>query len=395
MTSNKKAKPNQNQNQRQESQLIVSGKRRGKRSGRRQNEREKKALMKEIKTRISILLNPDTRNLLLFNQNNNMNLSDILPKEFLPKEMVANANTPKGAKGRKEDGDQSGSSAKKTFNVIKCMYDDCNFAAKYKKIVRDHEQNCHGKASTTSPDTSTESNQENTTGNSSVINVEAQIHDSMDGRPHSTQVDQIEQITQDLQYVPSTSYDGQRGAKRKGRGNGESEGEEDDDRKKAREDDSKEEQVEQASQSPESVERRRKMAETKLFLQQKQIEVAKARVMGILDSDDDVDNGTANNDSKMEVSQNLLEGRDEGGIKDSLDLTSQANPDAVEVLDDTTDPSEELASLHRELGFKTKSLDDALAECDVLRTGGRHGEEHLQVPEDQVRSGQEGFHRSQ
>ena len=137
------------------------------------------------------------------------------------------------------------------------------------------------------------------------------------------------------------------------------------------------------------------MAETKLFLQQKHIKVAKARVMGILDSDHDDDNGTANNDSKMEVSQNLLEGRDEGGIKDSLDLTSQANPDAVEVLDDTTDPSEELASLHRELGFKTKSLDDALAECDVLRTGGRHGEEHLQVPEDQVRSGQEGFHRSQ
>ena len=77
------------------------------------------------------------------------------------------------------------------------------------------------------------------------------------------------------------------------------------------------------------------MAETKLFLQQKQMEVAKARVMGILDSDDDDDNGTANNDSKMEVSQNLLEGRNEDGVKDSLDLTSQANPDAVEVLDDT------------------------------------------------------------
>merc|ERR1711911_288734 len=136
----------------------------------------------------------------------------------------------------------------------------------------------------------------------------------------------------------------------------------DDERKKAREDSDDEEGEEEegltpASQSPEAVERRRRMAETKLFLKAKQAEVARERIAGILNEDEEEE---SNEEEKMEQSSNLLadEGDGNGNGADSLDLVNHPH---VELLDDTVDPNEEVASLHRELGARTKSLEDALA----------------------------------
>ena len=67
----------------------------------------------------------------------------------------------------------------------------------------------------------------------------------------------------------------------------------------------------------------------------------------------------------MEQSSNLLVDERDGNGADSLELT---NHPQVELLDETTDPNEEMAALHRELGARTKSLEDALAERDVLKT---------------------------
>ncbi len=256
---------------------VSRGKRRGKRGGKRQNDRERKALTRAIKNRISLLLNPAHRNHILLNKCYENNLSEILSKS---NEMVFIANTPKAAKGKKEEGDQGGSGGKKVFVLIKCSYEGCNYHAKYKKIVRAHEESFHGKAGVSSAETSTESNNE--ADNVSTITAEVQITQSMDQRAHSTQV---EQITQDLQYNPVTTYEASSssgGEKMKMKRKDEKDSDdEDDDRKKAREEGEEEEEDvgDQASQSPEAVERRRRLAETKLFLKAKQAKVAEIRVM--------------------------------------------------------------------------------------------------------------------
>ena len=289
-------------------------------------------MTRAIKNRISLLLNPAYRNHVLLNKCYENNLSEILIKYD---EMVFIANTPKAAKGKKEEGDQGGSGGKKVFVSIKCSYDGCDYTAKYKKIVRQHEESAHGKAGVSSAETSTESTESNSESNLenneadnvSTINAEVQIHQSMDQRAHSTQVDQI---TQDLQYNPVTTYGassssaGEKEKLKRKRKDEKDSDDEDDDRKKAREDSDEEEGEEEegltpASQSPEAIERRRRMAETKLFLKAKQAEVARERIAGILNEDEEED---SNEEEKMEQSSNLLVEEREGNSADSLDLTN-------------------------------------------------------------------------
>ena len=243
--------------------------------------------------------------------------------------------------------------------TLYCSVGGCSYSCKYPKYMRDHEFDVHGKETARDPMEASVNISDSTDDQTpSESREEAKVHDSMENRPHST-----------LNIEAGPSQEGISNKKKRGHSSDE-EGEDGADKKKSREgllgsEDDDEDDEEPLSQSPSSIERRRKQAEAKLALEGYR---QKKEIMAILNSDDSND-GQGNIQVNPDVSHSLLEDTTIHPPVDSLDLTN-VGP-GVEGMEQETQESPDAVLLREakeELTRRTKSLEDALADRDTLQT---------------------------
>ena len=247
--------------------------------------------------------------------------------------------------------------------TLVCSVGGCNFTCKYQKYMRDHEFDVHGKEPVKDPmDASVNASSLEDEPTPSKSSEEAKVHDSLDNRPHST-----------LNMGASSSQDtGPSTDNRRKRGHSSDEDEDEGgDKKKQRDNEVEEEEEDTLSQSPAAIERRRKQAEAKLSLEAFRQKKATEAIMAVLESDSDNSNGSQEG-GQANTSVNLLEETvaNPAHPLDSLDLTNFDHVDAVEKMEQTVaeDNMQLVRDAQEELARRNKSLEDALADRDTLRT---------------------------